>query len=253
MKLSKRETHSFDHNGFLAITPLFDETRINEINKEIDRFIQNIVPTMPVERVYFEDNNDRSTLKQVQKLFDFDPYFNELMCNSEIRGIAEQLLQDDVRPINMQYFNKPPRTGQATPPHQDGYYFHLNPCEAVTGWLALEPVDKENGCVHYVKHSHQCKQFRNHGPTGVLGFSQGITDFGTTEDVQNSVACPGNAGTFLIHHARTIHYAGPNLSSTRSRRALGFIYYAARAHEDVKAKEEYQRKLDAELRAKGKI
>ena len=44
-----------------------------------------------------------------------------------------------------------------------------------------------------------------------------------------------------MHHARTIHWAGPNRSKTRSRRAIGFIYYAKRAREDIAAKEAYQK------------
>jgi ectoine hydroxylase-related dioxygenase (phytanoyl-CoA dioxygenase family) len=50
----------------------------------------------------------------------------------------------------MQYFNKPPSVGQPTPPHQDGYYFMLDPCEAVTMWFALDEVDEENGRMRYV-------------------------------------------------------------------------------------------------------
>lgn len=50
---------------------------------------------------------------------------------------------------------KPPRIGKGTPPHQDGYYFMLEPNEAVTMWMALEDVNEENGCVRYVKESHK--------------------------------------------------------------------------------------------------
>lgn len=139
--------------------------------------------------------------------------------------MAETVLEDEVVPVNMQYFNKPAGTGQATPPHQDGYYFHLTPCEAVTGWLALDEVDEENGCIHYVRGSHRTDIFRPHGQTGVLGFSQGITDFGTSVDRVDTVACPGSAGTFLMHHARTIHWAGPNRSKTRSRQAIRAVQF----------------------------
>ena len=100
--------------------------------------------------------------------------------NGIIRKIAETVLEGDVIPVNMQYFNKPAGIGQATPPHQDGYYFHLTPCQAVTGWLALDDVDEKNGCIHYIRGlTSHADRFRPHGQTGVLGFSQGITDFGT--------------------------------------------------------------------------
>lgn len=243
----------FDRDGYVAIRPLFDHDKIAELQAETARCIQDVVPTMPDARVYYEDKNDRTSLKQIQKMFEYDDYFAALMNDGIIRQIAETVLDDDVLPINMQYFNKPAGSGQATPPHQDGYYFHLTPCEAVTGWLALDDVDAENGCIHYVRGSHKTDGLRPHGRTGVLGFSQGITDFGKAEDHTNAVAFPGSAGTFLMHHARTIHWAGPNQSKNRTRRAVGFIYYAKRTREDAAAREAYQRALDEQLRAEAKI
>lgn len=244
---------AFDADGFVAIDPLFDTAAMAAINAEVDRVLADVVPTMPAERVYYEDKGDRTAIKQLQKLFEYSDFFRDMMFEGPIRRIAEAMLRDEVVPMNMQFFNKPPGIGQPTPPHQDGYYFHLTPSQAVTGWLALEPVDDENGCIHYVRGSHKASGFRPHGFTGVLGFSQGMTDFGTEADRDDTVACPGGPGTFLLHHARTIHWAGPNRSPTRSRRALGFIYYAARARLDVAAKDAYQKRLDERLRAEGKI
>ena len=64
---------------------------------------------------------------------------------------------------------------------------------AVTCWLALEKVDKENGCIHYVKGSHLKEKYRPHGKSNILGFSQGVTDFGTEDDKFNTVSFPGEA------------------------------------------------------------
>ena len=242
----------FNRDGYIVVRTLFDGDKLLELKTEVARYIQDVVPIMPGERIYYEDKNDSSSLKQIQKMFEYDGYFKDLM-NGAVRRMAETVLEDDVIPINMQYFNKPAGIGQATPPHQDGYYFHLTPCEAVTGWLALDDVDEENGCIHYVRGSHRPAAFRTHGQTSVLGFSQGITDFGTSSDNADAVAFPGSAGAFLMHHARTIHWAGPNRSKTRSRRAIGFIYYAKRAREDVAAREAYQKSLDERLRAQAKI
>ncbi|MDA8746825.1 phytanoyl-CoA dioxygenase family protein [Litoreibacter sp.] len=245
--------NDFERDGYVALRPLLDTGEIAALNKEIARFIRDVVPGMPEAQVYYENKTDASTLKQLQRMYEHDAYFEDLMLNGPVRRIAETVLQDEVVPVNMQYFNKPPAVGQATPPHQDGYYFHLKPCEAVTGWLALEDVDDENGCIHYVRGSHKAEAFRPHGQTGVLGFSQGITDFGTAKDEADEVAFPGSAGTFLMHHAKTIHRAGANQSKTRSRRALGFIYYAKRAKLDVVAKEAYQKALDDRLKSQSKI
>ena len=189
----------------------------------------------------------------MQKLSVYDAWFRDLFEDGSIRAIAAAAMGEEAVPTNLQYFNKPAGIGQPTPPHQDGYYFHLTPCKAVTGWLALEPVDDENGCIHYVRGSHKGTGFRPHGRSNVLGFSQGMTDFGTETDQAGTVSFPGDAGTFLMHDARTVHWAGANRSPTRSRRALGFVYFGASARVDEASKAAYKAKLEADLRAEQKI
>src|SRR5690606_9983238 len=100
----------------------------------------------------------------------------------------------------------------------------------LTMWLALDHVDQENGCVSYVKGSH-LRGLREHASSGVLGFSQQMTDFGRPEDLENEVAMPARPGDLLVHHALTIHRADGNRSTDRKRRSMGFIYYAASARE----------------------
>jgi len=250
---SQAVARDFDRDGYCAVRPLFDADQMREINSELARYIRECVPAMPREEVYYEDRNDPNSIKQLQKLSVYDAYFRELFEANTIRDMARAALGEEVRPVNLQYFNKPAGIGQPTPPHQDGYYFHLSPCRAVTGWLALEPVDADNGCIHYVRGSHKASEFRPHGQSNVLGFSQGITDFGTDADKANTVAMPGEAGTFLLHDARTIHWAGPNQSPTRSRRALGFVYFGESAVVDEDSKAAYKAKLESRLRESEKI
>jgi phytanoyl-CoA hydroxylase len=57
----------------------------------------------------------------------------------------------------------------------------------------------------------------------------------------------------LAHHALTIHRADANASATRTRRALGFIYYGESAREDLAAHKAYQAKLATEMEVAGKI
>tara|TARA_B100000579_G_scaffold376657_1_gene342253 strand:- start:681 stop:968 length:288 start_codon:yes stop_codon:yes gene_type:complete len=94
---------------------------------------------------------------------------------------------------------------------------------------------------------------RPHRRTETLGFSQGITDFGQADDAAHEVACPAQPGDLLAHHALTIHRADANASATRNRRALGFIFYAESARENVEAHEAYQAKLATELAEARKI
>ena len=128
----------------------------------------------------------------------------------------------------------------------------LEPCDAVTLWLAIDAADEENGCVRYVRRSHH-KGMREHGRTGTLGVSQGIVGFPRSEDAEPEVGLRVGPGDLLAHDALTIHRADANCSQTRSRRALGFIYYGERAKEDGEAHWVYQRKLADEMKAAGRL
>ena len=133
-----------------------------------------------------------------------DPYFNQMLNDSDFRRLAESLLEDEVVPKNAQFLCKPPRIGQATPPHQDGYYFMIEPVEGLTMWLGLDYADEENGCLRYVRGSHK-KGLREHGRTQTLGFSQGITDFGTplTTSPTNPSTRPPPAISWLTMPSRS--------------------------------------------------
>ena len=184
--LQNQLIQDFQKDGFIYFPSFLNQQEINLVNEKMQEFIENKVPKMPADRVYYEDKSDKSTLKQLQQLFEYDPFFSDMMLGSRFEKLASILLQDNVIGKNIQYFNKPPIIGKPTPAHQDGYYFMLEPNEAVTMWMALEPVDQENGCVRYIKGSHKLGM-REHSRTQTLGFSQGIKDYGTEADLANEV------------------------------------------------------------------
>ena len=244
----KREFHE---QGFVVLRGFLHGRALAELLTKVDRFIEVVVPEMPDEHAFYEDKTDTSSLKQLQHMGDYDGWFHRLLTTGRLREIAELLLDGPAVPKNLQYFNKPPGVGRATPPHQDGYYFMLKPPQAVTMWLALDAADEENGCVRYVASSH-LRPMREHARTQTLGFSQGIVDFPTAADSTDEVAITAQPGDLLVHHALTIHRAEQN-ASRRSRRALGLIYYGQSAQEDTAAHEAYQRRLAADLKRAGKI
>ena len=242
----------FRDDGYVCIPDFLDAETVSDILERIAVIRSGNARGIPPEKVYYEDKESPDTLKQIQELYRWDGLFHRLMFDGPAARLARLLLDDEVVGRNMQYFNKPPSVGQATPPHQDGFYFMLQPCEAVTMWLALEPVDEETGCVRYLRGSHRAG-LQDHARTETLGFSQAVTDYDGLRARYEEVAFPAAPGTLLAHHALTVHRADRNRSRTRTRQALGFIYYAARAKEDAERHAAYQRRLADELEDAGKI
>ncbi len=242
--------NTFKEDGFVAVPQFCDLAELSSIESALTNFIDNRVSRLPTEDVFYEDKANPESLKQIQRMHEHDEFFAAFF-DEKPKRLAEELLGESVIGKNLQYFNKPPKVGKATPAHQDGKYFMLEPCHALTMWMALDPADEENGCVRYLRGSHR-DGLRVHGHTQTLGFSQGIADFDQNE-TREEVPCPAQPGDLLAHHALTIHRADANLSPTRSRRALGFIFYGESSREDTDAHDEYQRSLAKELKVSGRI
>jgi phytanoyl-CoA hydroxylase len=241
---------TFARDGFIVIRNFLNSVELAELRDELSRYVVETVPDVPVTDVYYEAKDDPATLKYLSRMGDHDAYFADLITRTRWTSLAETLLGERVVPKGVEWFNKPPEIGKVTPPHQDGYYFMLNPNEAVTMWLALDPVDETNGCVRYLPGSHR-KGIRQHGRTDLLGFSQGIIDYDSA-DRNAEVPMIAFPGDLLVHHAITIHRADGN-SSSRHRRALGLVFYAVSAKPDATTLAAYTHNLNAELKNKGAI
>jgi phytanoyl-CoA hydroxylase len=242
----------YDRDGYVRLPGFLSSDQLTDLLANLDRYIDQIAPDLPNTDVFYEDKSRSDTLKQLIRMSEHDAWFKEMMDESEFTRLAELLLGRKTASRNMQFFNKPARVGLPTPPHQDGYYWMITPCEGLTMWLALEDVDEENGCVRYATGSH-LKGMRPHSRTHTLGFSQGIADFPNADDTATEVVMRAQPGDLLVHDAKTVHWADGNTSETRSRKAMGLIYFSDRAREDKAAQAAYQKELKASLEKSGKI
>jgi len=240
----------FERDGFVVLKGFLSQQQVSQLQSNTERFIEQTVATIPAHEVYYEDKADSLTLKQVQHVCDYDDYYHQLANSDAVVNLAQELLGGSVELKNMQYFNKVAHIGQATPAHQDGFYFKIKPQQAVTMWLSLGHADAVNGAVCYIPGSHLAG-LRAHGRTGTLGFSQGITDWSAADTLheQQMVAAPGD---LLVHHSLTIHRANANMSD-RTRQSVGFIFYRSDVQEDKAAHDDYKQQLMQNLTLAGKI
>ena len=241
---------AFAQQGFVVLRQFFEAAKVVEINRRIERYVDTILPDLPKEAAFYEDLGDASTLMRLQGMEDHDPYFGELYENPDILALAKTFMGDEVEAQTTQWFTKPARLGSETPPHQDGFYFKLVPNEAVTLWLALDRVDEGNGCIRFLPGSNR-RGMRPHQLSNVIGFSQGLTDYGET-DLEEEVPVTLEPGDLTAHHCMTVHRADAN-KSERPRRALGFVFYAAGAKKDLELAEEQQKQVMEAWKREGKI
>lgn len=232
----EQEKRLYDEHGFVVVRQLLGDSDFADLRDNLDRYIRDVVPGLPDSDAFYQDRSCPETLKQMQRMAG-DAYFRDYVRHPRWVALAEALVGEPVNCDAPEWFNKPPGTNHVTPPHQDNYYFCLAPSNVLTIWMALDPVDAENGCLRYVDGSH-LRGFRSHSKSRILGFSQGINDY-SHEDFVREVAATLQPGDAVAHHGMTIHRADANLSSTRHRRSFAMVFKGVSCRRDEAAYSRY--------------
>jgi ectoine hydroxylase-related dioxygenase (phytanoyl-CoA dioxygenase family) len=225
-----------DRDGFTVIRGFLAADEFVVLQHNLDRYVREVVPSLPDTEAFYEDRSRPDTLKQLQRM-DGDQFFSHYKHHVRWVGLAEALLDEPAVAEPPEWFNKPPGTNHVTPPHQDNYYFCLTPPSVLTIWLALDRVDTENGCLRYVLGSH-LRGLRPHARSNVLGFSQGITNY-SADDFIRERPIMLEAGDAVAHYGMTIHRADANHSTSRQRRSFAMVFKGASCRRDDDAHARY--------------
>ena len=232
----------YDRDGYALIPEFLTEEEMAELVHHLDRYIRETVPELPTTHAFYQDRSRPETLKQLQ-FMEEDLFFEKLPKRDKWMKLAENLVGEPVN-SSVEWFDKPPQTHHLTPPHQDNFYFCMRPAHVATFWLALDFVDDENGSLRYVAGSH-LQSIRPHNPTNIIGFSQGITDYGE-EDRAREVVVRMRPGDLVVHHGNMIHSANANRSRVRHRRAFAVVYKGKSCRLDEEASRRYRAALQAQ-------
>ncbi len=232
---------AYDRDGFVLVRNFLPPDELANLTAQVVRYIREVVPTLPDQSAFYQDKDRPETLKQLQKMGDYDAFFSDYRDQPRWKALAQTLIGEAAQVTQPEWFNKPPQTEHPTPPHQDNFYFNLTPPNVASIWLALDPVDEGNGCLRYSLGSHH-KGIRPHNRTPVLGFSQGIADYGP-QDQANEVAVHLQPGDAVVHHGEVIHRADPNRSSQRHRRAFAMVFEGVSCKVDEEGRRRYQESL----------
>jgi ectoine hydroxylase-related dioxygenase (phytanoyl-CoA dioxygenase family) len=126
---------------------------------------------------------------------------------------------------------KEPGARERTAWHQDLSYFHVEGEQLCTTWIPLDHVDRENGAMRFARGSHRWTDlFR---PNMFVSTLPMVGTAGAEVPDIEAMAAAGKVellefalgpGDMTVHHARTLHAAGANLSATRRRRAISLRY-----------------------------
>ena len=167
-------------------------------------------------------------------------FFSNLLHSDEMALIAASFLRNGAVGRRSEVFAKPPKFGMRSPPHQDNFYWCLQPIApntALTIWVALEASDQSNGGVSYLKGSHKIG-IAEHVASFAPGSSQTIMD-ATIFSKFESQCIELQPGDALIHDSMTVHWSEKN-ESERGRMGLTMQFQSQDAKEDPVMKKHYE-------------
>ena len=120
---------------------------------------------------------------------------------------------------SMFYFKPPRARGQAL--HQDNLFLQSHPETCIAVWIAIDPVDENNGGLQMVPGSHKYELVCPGDADSEASFSRQAIHLPGGMTTEQTVMAPGDA---LFFHGSMVHGSGPNRTTDRFRRSLIFHY-----------------------------
>jgi phytanoyl-CoA hydroxylase len=217
----------YQENGFLVVRGVVAPEEVDELLGHIDELAD-------------------PGLLRVHMLHRELPVHERFLLHPRILDVVQALIGPDVLALQTMLFVKPPGSpGQGF--HQDSFHIQTAPDTLIGAWLALEPVDEENGCLWIAAGSQHEPVYpdgseqRRPGGHRLLSDIEWITGADDPDETRNGLAKvarryaarevpvelePGDVAFFA---GRVLHRSHANRSTARCRRSFVAHYCDARS------------------------
>ena len=106
----------WDENGWVAVRGFLDGGEVAGLRKEIDRYIEEVVPTVPEYEVMYDVKGQPETLKRLGHMSKYDDYFSNLIHTGKFTALAELLLMETSFRSTASCSTSPPAWAWRRPP-----------------------------------------------------------------------------------------------------------------------------------------
>jgi len=157
--------------------------------------------------------------------------FMAAASHAAILDMVTQLVGPDLILWITRILCKPAGDGQEVPWHQDGQYWPIRPLGTCSVWVALDPVDRGNGCMRFIPESHRRDTLYRHRVSSRENLVLDQEVLPEEFDEELAVDVELQPGQMSFHDVRMIH---GSLANTSDRRRAGLIlrYFPATSHFD---------------------
>ena len=165
----------------------------------------------------FEDDLARFSERELDMVHTRDARLLEFLLADEVLDLVEPVVGPNIGLWASHFISKEPRTGKATPWHEDSSYWNgrvSTMAGICTIWLALDEASPENGCMKVIPGSQQngFSEYEAVDATRNI-FPTQIKPEAIDEDKAVYFALKPNECS--LHEARIIHGADANTSDKR--------------------------------------
>ena len=214
LPLTQEQQDTFYNQGFLTVDSLVPAEEVS--------FLRGIFQDLFARRagrdegaqydmVGHDDDDGPQKLSQILRPINFAPELERIRYRANGLAVARQLLGPTAVEVSDHAILKPAGYGAPTPWHQDEAFRDSGfTYEQLSIWMPLQEATLENGCMQYVPGSHRREVLDHRSPHDDPRVH--ALECAGEFDAGTAVACPLSAGGAVIHHGRTLHYAGANRS-----------------------------------------
>ena len=163
-KLTPEERTSWDENGYFVRLNVFTEEENDVIRQIADDIVEGKRP-FPTDNInqnaLVRDRKvEESGIHAMHKIHHVSCYISEFLARVRDPRLTDpivDLLGPNLLGLNNLYIWKAPKIGLGFPWHQDKWYFnHQYKTEMTVGtWTAIDPADRDNGCLYVIPGSHK--------------------------------------------------------------------------------------------------
>ena len=258
--VSVEEYVRFRDQGFLVVRGLVAPSEVDELRAHTDDIIHQRIdlPGAPAAPLASSGPGHSSILDptvlsaierryvRIHMLHRELEIHERFLLHPRILDVLEALTGPDLLAMQTMLFLKPPASdGQGY--HQDSYYIPTLPDSLCGAWLAIDPADEANGCMHFAVGS-QCEPIypdadnrRGHYPLGELQDLTIIDNASDTDETRNGLApiarryeprwqtVPADPGDVVFFAGHVVHWSYANRTRDRFRRSFVGHYCNARS------------------------
>ena len=190
----------YDRDGFVVLRNYLAERELHQMRVQLE-YVHREVTQQRYRAI--------GTMKSMDKEH---TWFRHYLEEGPHIPLMKFLLEDSLSPDNVSWIAKPEGVTR-TLPHFDALGSYRKSSSGISLWIAMDRIDRGNGCTHYEKGSHR-REFEYVYP---------LRDY--DEDNANVFRLEVDPGDAVMHSTKTVHWSVDPLDD-RERNAMVFAYWA---------------------------